>query len=344
MDWTPPPRGSSGGRKPDINQMVNDLKGRLPSPRSIKGIASLAIIIILVALGFSSYYTVQPEETGVVTRFGRYDRSTAPGLHFKIPLGVEQVEIVKTSRMLTEEFGFRTANTGAYNSRYDERGFANESLMLSGDLNVIDVKWIVQYQIRDPRLWLFEVRDGQSIIRDFSEAVMRQIVGNSYSDAVLTLQRVEIAIMAQKELQQLLDNYKSGVQLVTVKLQDVTPPGPVQPAFNEVNESLQQKESMINGAQEQYNREIPRAEGEAVAVITEAEGYALEVVNRAQGEAERFSKVYESYMASKNVTQKRFFLDAITRTLNNANQVYVVDDSVKGILPLLDLKGGREAK
>jgi membrane protease subunit HflK len=324
--------------------MMDEIKGKMPAPKSIKGIASLVIIAVLVGLGLSSYYTVQPEETGVVTRFGRYVRSTEPGLHFKIPLGVEQVEIVKTRRILTEEFGFRTANTSAYSARYDERGFANESLMLSGDLNVIDVKWIVQYQIRDPERWLFKVRDGQSIIRDFSEAVMRNIVGNSYSDAVLTIQRMDIAILAQKELQKLLDSYKSGVQLVAIKLQDVTPPGPVQPAFNEVNESLQQKESMINEAQEQYNREIPRTEGEARAMITEAEGYALAVVNRAEGEAERFLKVYESYLAAKDVTQKRFFLEALARTLNNAEQVYVVDDSLKGLLPLLELnrRGGRQ--
>jgi membrane protease subunit HflK len=155
---------------------------------------------------------------------------------------------------------------------------------------------------------------------------------------------MDIAVMAQKELQALLNSYKSGVQLVAVKLQDVTPPGPVQPAFNEVNEALQQKESMINGAQEQYNREIPKTEGEAMAVITEAEGYALAVINRAQGEAERFSKVYDSYLAAKDVTQKRFFLEALARTLNNANQVYVVDESLKGILPLLDLNRKGEVK
>jgi membrane protease subunit HflK len=344
MDWTPPPNGSNEKKKPDFNQMMDEIKGKMPVPKGLKGIASLVIIALLVGLGLSSYYTVQPEETGVVTRFGHYVRSTGPGLQFKIPFGIEQVDIVKTSRMLTEEFGFRTANSDAYSSRYDERGFANESLMLSGDLNVIDVKWIVQYQIHDPYLWLFAVRDGQSIIRDFSEAVMRRIVGNSYSDAVLTVQRMDIALMAQRELQELLDGYHSGVQLVAVKLQDVTPPGPVQPAFNEVNEALQQKESMINGAQEQYNREIPKTEGEARAMITEAEGYALAVINRAEGEAERFRKVYESYLAAKDVTQKRFFLEALARTLNNANQVYVVDDSLKGLLPLLDLNRRGESK
>jgi membrane protease subunit HflK len=296
MDWTPPGRGADN-KKSGVNQVIDDWKNKLLMTRGPKGLISLIVILLLVVIGFSTYYTVQPEETGVVTRFGRYDRSTEPGLHFKIPFGIESVEIVKTGRVFTEEFGFRgnSPDSGSINSgrnnRFSERALTSESLMLSGDLNVIDVKWIVQYQIRDPKLWLFAVRDGLSTIRDFSEAVMRRIVGNSYSDAVLTLQRVEIAIMAQEELQALLDGYNSGVRIVTVKLQDVTPPGPVQPAFNEVNEAIQQKERMINEAQEQYNREIPRAEGEARAVITEAEGYALEVVKRAQGQAERFNQV-----------------------------------------------------
>jgi membrane protease subunit HflK len=346
MDWTPPGRGADN-KKSGINQVIDDWKNKLPMTRGTKSLVSLVIILVLVSIGFSSYYTVQPEETGVVTRFGLYDRSTDPGLHFKIPFGIESVEIVKTGRVFTEEFGFRgnltdngSINSSRNNNRFSERALTSESLMLSGDLNVIDVKWIVQYQIRDPKLWLFAVRDGLSTIRDFSEAVMRRIVGNSYSDAVLTLQRVEIAIMAQEELQALLDGYNSGVRIVTVKLQDVTPPGPVQPAFNEVNEAIQQKERMINEAQEQYNREIPRAEGEALAMITEAEGYALEVVNRAQGQAERFNQVYLAYTKTKDVTQKRYYLDAITRTLNNAKQIYVVDESVKGLLPMLNLRGG----
>ena len=343
MDWTPP--GGEGGRKrpPNIDQMMNEFKKKIPNPKGLKGLISLVAIVILVALGFSSYYTVQPEETAVVTRFGRYERSTEPGLHFKIPFGIERVDVVKTGRVLTEEFGFRGAlasSDGRVQARIADRGLSGESLMLSGDLNVIDVKWIVQYQIRDPKLWLFAVRDVPFTIRDFSEVVLRRIVGNAYSDAVITLQRVEIAIMAQQELQTLLDGYNSGVRVVTVKLQDVTPPGPVQPAFNEVNEAQQQKERMINEAQENYNREIPKAEGEATAMITEAEGYALEVVNQAKGEAERFNRVYEAYLQAKDVTQRRFYLDAMKRVLNNAQQIYVVDETLKGLLPLMNLQKG----
>jgi membrane protease subunit HflK len=283
---------------------------------------------------------VGPEETGVVLRFGRYDRLTGPGLHFKLPFGIESATRVKTGRVFKEEFGFRGVSPGV-RSRFTQTGYAGESLMLTGDLNVIEVKWIVQYKIRDPKLWLFAVRDGVSAIRDLSEAVMRAIVGNRYGDEVLTLARVEIAAKAQKELQQLLDFYRTGVLVITVKLQDVNPPGPVQPAFNEVNEARQQKERMINEAQEAYNREIPKALGEAKRVVTEAEGYATERVNQAKGEAKRFTEVLAAYRKAQEVTKRRLYLEAMQRVLQNAAKVYVVDREVKGLLPLLDLGKGR---
>ncbi|MGD9124848.1 MAG: FtsH protease activity modulator HflK, partial [Desulfarculaceae bacterium] len=297
---------------------------------------------LVLALGSTAYYTVGPEETGVVLRFGRYDRLTGPGLHFKLPFGIESATMVKTGRVFKEEFGFRGVSPGV-RSRFTQTGYAGESLMLTGDLNVIEVKWIVQYKIRDPKLWLFAVRDGVSAIRDLSEAVMRAIVGNRYGDEVLTLARVEIAAKAQKELQKLLDFYRTGVLVITVKLQDVNPPGPVQPAFNEVNEARQQKERMINEAQEAYNREIPKALGEAKRVVTEAEGYATERVNQAKGEAKRFTEVLAAYKKAQDVTKRRLYLEAMQRVLQNAAKVYVVDREVKGLLPLLDLGKGRGA-
>jgi membrane protease subunit HflK len=319
---------------------LEEVKQRLPSFKRAKGIWVIAAIVLVLALGSTAYYTVGPEETGVVLRFGRYDRLTGPGLHFKLPFGIESATRVKTGRVFKEEFGFRGVSPGV-RSRFTQTGYAGESLMLTGDLNVIEVKWIVQYKIRDPKLWLFAVRDGVSAIRDLSEAVMRAIVGNRYGDEVLTLARVEIAAKAQKELQQLLDFYRTGVLVITVKLQDVNPPGPVQPAFNEVNEARQQKERMINEAQEAYNREIPKALGEAKRVVTEAEGYATERVNQAKGEAKRFTEVLAAYRKAQEVTKRRLYLEAMQRVLQNAAKVYVVDREVKGLLPLLDLGKGR---
>lgn len=339
MDWTPPPKGS--GREPDLNQVFNEVKQRLPNFKQIKSLWLVALALLVVLIGSTAYYTVGPEETGVVLRFGRFVRESGPGLHLKLPLGIEAMVPVKTGRVFKEEFGFRGVNPGV-RSRFTEKGFDEESLMLTGDLNVIDVKWIVQYQIRDPKLWLFAVRDGVAAIRDLSESMMRLIVGNRYSDAVLTLKRVEVAALAQKDLQTLLDEYHTGVRVVTVQLQDVNPPGPVQPAFNEVNEASQQKERLINEAQEAYNREIPKAMGEAKRVITEAEGYALEQVNRAQGQAKRFGDVLASYRQAKDVTLRRFYLEAMQGILGSASKVYVVDDNLKGVLPLLNLdKGSR---
>jgi modulator of FtsH protease HflK len=337
MDWTPPPRGT--GREPDIGKVLEEFKQKLPNFKKAKGMWVVVLIVLAIALGSSAYYTVGPEETGVVLRFGRFMREAGPGLHFKAPLGIEQAITVKTGRVYKEEFGFRGISPGI-RSRFTEKGYADESLMLTGDLNVIDVKWIVQFKISDPMLWLFAVRDPVAAIRDLSQSVMRQIVGNRLSDQVLTLQRVEIAAQAQKELQTLLNEYKTGVQVVTVKLQDVNPPSPVQPAFNEVNEARQQKERMINEAQEAYNREIPQALGEAARVVTQAEGYATEKINRAQGEAKRFLDVFTSYLTSKDVTKRRLYLEAMERIIKSSAKVYVVDGDIKGILPHLSLNQG----
>ncbi|MCF8032744.1 MAG: FtsH protease activity modulator HflK [Desulfarculaceae bacterium] len=337
MDWTPPPRGT--GREPDLNKVIADFKSKMPNFKRAKGLWVVVLVVAAIILGSTAYYTVGPEETGIVLRLGAFSRETGPGLHFKLPFGIEQAINVKTGRVFKEEFGFRGVNPGI-RSRFTEKGFSDESLMLTGDLNVIEVKWIVQYKIRDPRLWLFAVRDPVAAIRDLSESVMRQIVGNRLSDQVLTLQRVEIAAKAQKELQSLLDSYKTGVQVVTVKLQDVNPPPPVQPAFNEVNEARQQKERMINEAQEAYNREIPKALGEASRVVTEAEGYATEKINRAQGEAKRFEDVLASYLTAKDVTRRRLYLEAMQRMIDKADKVYVVDQNVRSLLPMLPLGPG----
>ncbi len=340
MDWTPPPRGTGGQQQPDLGKVVSDIRSKLPSFKKAKGLWIVVLIVLALIAGSSAYYTVGPEETGVVLRFGQYVRESGPGLHFKLPLGIETATTVKTGRVFKEEFGFRGTQPGI-RSRFTEKGYSDESLMLTGDLNVIDVKWIVQFKVREPRKWLFAVRDGVAAIRDLSEATMRSIVGNRYGDEVLTLARVEIAAQAQVDLQKLLDSYDAGVQVVTVKLQDVNPPKPVQPAFNEVNEARQQKERMINEAQEAYNREIPKALGNAKRVVTEAEGYMAERVNRAAGEALRFDQVLTAYRKAKEVTKRRFYLETMQKVLKNAGKVYVVDDKVKGLLPFMDLTKGR---
>ncbi|OQX79551.1 MAG: HflK protein [Candidatus Omnitrophica bacterium 4484_70.1] len=296
----------------------------------------LLVIISLITL-FSSFYTVQPGEVGVLLRLGKFIKSTKPGLHLKIPWGIDRVYPVKVEFVYKEEFGFRTTSPGVRTS-YSQRSYSEESLMLTGDLNVLDVEWIVQYKIKDPFAALFHIRDLRKTIRDISESVMRKIVGDYTFNEVLTTKRVEINDIAQQELQKILDSYNAGIEIITVKLQDVNPPLPVQPAFNEVNEAKQEKEKMINQAWEIYNHKIPEAKGRAFKIIKEAEGYALEKINNAQGEAKRFLLLLKAYEKAKDVTKRRLYLEKMNAVFKKAGKKYIVDPHQKSILPLLNLK------
>ena len=306
------------------------------------------LIVVIAAIGIilsTSWFTVQPEETGIVQRFGKVMRTSGPGLHFKLPFGIETVRLLPTARVLKEEFGFRTMSTvPGEKTRYAPSGsHKEESLMLTGDLNVIDVQWIIQYRIEDPILFLFQVRDTEKTIRDTTEAVMRRAVGNRLGSDVLTTGRVAVASEAKVEIQKILSLYQTGVRLVTVELQDVTPPDSVKPAFNEVNESRQDKERTINIAQEQANREIPKARGVATQSISEAEGYALERVNRAEGEATRFTAILTEYQDAPQVTRRRLYLEAMTGFLAQMKGLYIVDKDQKAMVPWLPLKSSEGA-
>jgi membrane protease subunit HflK len=318
------------------------LKRNLQDYGGFKRRQGVMIIIagVIVIILSTAWFTVQPEETGIVQRFGKVMRTSGPGLHLKLPLGIEKVRLLPTARVLKEEFGFRTMSTvPGQKTRYAPSGsHKEESLMLTGDLNVIDVQWIIQYRIEDPILFLFKVRDTQKTIRDTSEAVMRRAVGNRLGSDVLTTGRVAIASEAKIEIQKILTAYQTGVRLVTVELQDVTPPDSVKPAFNEVNESRQDKERTINIAQEQANREIPKARGVATQSISEAEGYALERINRAEGEATRFKAILTEYLGAPQVTRRRLYLEAMTGLLAEMKGLYIVDKDQKAMVPWLPLE------
>ncbi len=301
--------------------------------------------LVVAALLATSWYTVQPEETGIVQRFGKVMRTSGPGLHLKLRLGIETVRRLPTARVLKEEFGFRTMSSlPGEKTRYAPSGsHKEESLMLTGDLNVIDVQWIIQYRIEDPILYLFQVRNTPKTIRDTAEAIMRRAVGNRLGSDVLTTSRVAVASEAKVEIQKVLTTYRTGVRLVTVELQDVTPPDRVKPAFNEVNESRQDKERTINMAQEQANREIPKARGVATQSISEAEGYALERINRAEGEASRFSAILAEYQRAPQVTRRRLYLEAMTGFLAEMKGLYIVDQDQKAMVPWLPLESAKDA-
>lgn len=292
-------------------------------------------ILLLVAMVFSSFYTVQPSEEAVIIRLGRYSETTSPGLHFKLPFGIDAAIKVKTKLVLQEEFGFRSTESSLQNqTTYSKDSFAKESLMLTGDLNVADVEWIVQYQISDPRKYLFQAQDPGRNIRDVSEAIMRRVVGDRTVNETLTTGRVEIANEAQRLTQEVLDKYDLGIRVVTIKLQDVNPPELVKPSFNEVNAAKQEQEKAINMAEEEYNKVIPEARGKAEETLSQAEGYAAAVVNRAKGEAERFTLTLQEYRRAPEVTRKRMYLETMEELFMRFEKLTVVDDKVKGIMPI----------
>ena len=343
MDWKGPPSRGPGGIK-DFEEMLQNIRERFRGKFRLGGSLWLVLLALLVVVaGYTSFFRVATNETGVVQRFGRYVRSAGPGLQLKLPFGIEQVTKVKTGRNFQMEFGYRTVEAGV-RSRFTERGFKEESLMLSGDLNVVDLQWTVQYKIGNPVDFLFQVKDVDSAIRDVSESVIRRVVGNRLFDFVLTVGRAEIADRVKVEMQEILDSYRSGIQVVNVKMQNVTPPEPVKAAFNEVNEAEQEKESKINQAQAAYNKEIPKAKGNAQQTVSEAEGYALERVNRAEGEADRFLDVLKEYRQAKDVTKRRLYLESMDKLLGEVGEIYVIDADQKGLVPLLDLQKTRGTK
>ncbi len=305
---------------------------------SIAGIRFALVAVLALVLLSSGVYTIDPEEVGVVLRLGAFVRTTEPGLHFKLPLGIEQVIKVPVQRQLKEEFGFRTQRADV-RSEFRRSGFQGESNMLTGDLNTVVVEWVVQYRITDPYKFLFRVRDVRGTFRDVCEAVMREIVGDRTVNEVLTVGRQEIEDQVRTGLQKLADQYETGIRVEQVVLQDVNPPDPVKPSFNQVNQAEQEKQRLINEAQSQYNQVIPRAKGEALQAIQQAEGYALNRVNRANGEATRFEAAYEEYRKAPEVTRTRLYLETMTRILPQAGQKYIIDDEMKGVLPLLNMGG-----
>jgi len=298
------------------------------------------ILGAMIVLGIaSSAYTVQTEGQAVIKRFGKVVAIQDPGLHFKLPFGIDRAYFLPTRRILREEFGFRTVDPGQLTQYAKSAATTLESLMLTGDLNVIDVEWVVQYRIIDPDKFMHQVRNQRESIRDVSEAVMRRIVGNRLGSDVLTVGRVEVAAEARSEMQRILQDYNMGVSIENIELQDVTPPEPVKPAFNEVNEARQQRERLINEGEKYRNQIIPRAEGEASQIIAEAEAYRAERVNQARGAASRFTAIRQEYQNAPEVTRQRLFLEMIDQVLPKLGGIYVMDETTTSPLPLLQLHG-----
>jgi membrane protease subunit HflK len=316
-------------------------------PPKIEGrvvLFGLIAIVLLVVIA-TSWFTVKTDEVGVVLRFGKYVREADPGFHLKLPLWIDTVTKVAVRRQLKQEFGFRTAEAGV-RTRYSQEDRLDESLMLTGDLNVAVVEWITQYRVSDPFDYLFKVRNPQDTFSDMNEAVMREVVGDRSVNEVLTIGRQEIEVEVERLLQELCDQYDIGFQVEQVVLQDVNPPDPVKPSFNEVNQAQQERERMINEAQTEFNRIIPRARGEALQTIQQAEGYAADRVNRARGDAALFIELLSAYKQAPDVTRRRIYLETMNHIFPKADRKIVIDSKAKNVLPLINLdqaaKGGAQ--
>ena len=304
--------------------------------------AGLLALVVLVGL-LGTVYQIEPEEVGVVLRFGKYARTEEPGLRFKLPF-VEDMTRVPVQRQLKQEFGFRTVEVGTRTEfATQERRFADEAVMLTGDLNVAVVEWIVQYRVSDPRKYLFEVRNLEETFRAMNEAIMRETVGDRTVTEVVTVGRQEIETAVEVRLQALTEQYQMGIAIDQVVLQDVNPPDPVRPSWDEVSQAQQQAQRAVNEALAEYNAVIPRARGEAEQTVLQAEGYALDRVNRAEGEASRFAAIEAAYRQAPEVTRQRMYLETMQQILPQVGRKVFVAEGTTGVLPLLSLDGGARA-
>ena len=301
----------------------------------------VGLVVLVAALG--AVYQIEPEEVGVIQRFGKYVRSTEPGLHIKLPF-VEEMTRVPVQRQLKQEFGFRTVQAGVRSEfATQERRFADEAVMLTGDLNVAVVEWIVQYRVADPYQYLFKVRNLEDTFRAMNEAVMRETVGDRTVTEVVTVGRQEIETAVEARLQALTEQYQMGITIDQVVLQDVNPPDPVRPSWDDVSQAQQQAQRQINEAEAEYNAVIPRARGEAEQTVLQAEGYALDRVNRAEGEAARFAAVEAAYRQAPEVTRQRMYLETMQQILPQVGRKVFVAEGTTGVLPLLSLDSGARA-
>ena len=337
------------GSKPDfdIEDLIRKGQDRLKQIMPGGGPPGVIVLAILALVGlgaWTSYYTVPSDSVAVVQRFGKYLKDVPPGLHFKLPLGVDAATIVPVKRQLKQEFGFTTPGASDPYQGPRPRHGKRETQMVTGDLNAALVEWVVQYRISDPRKFLFEVREPSETLRYVSESVMREVVGDRTVDEVITIGRQEIETEALTKMQELATKYAMGISIDQVQLKNINPPEPVQDSFNEVNQAQQEKEKLINEARRDYNKVIPLAEGEKDQRIREADGYRLKRINEAEGDVARFSALLAEYSKAPEVTRRRIYIETLQEVMPRIRSKIIVDEQTRSILPLLNLdaqKGDR---
>jgi membrane protease subunit HflK len=303
-----------------------------------KFIFPVLVIVFIVVTGYTAFYTVKANEEAVILRFGRYTETAGPGLHTKIPYGIDRVLKGEVKRIYNEEFGFRTEQRGFSSMvNYDYPETAEEKLMLTGDLNCAEVHWVIRYKIKTLEEYFFNVRNVRETIRGTSQAVMRTLIGDRSIDEVLTIGRTDIEQKARDDIQKALNGYKCGIDIQTVLLKGVDPPAPVKDAFNAVNQAIQIRDKIINDAEGQKNKILPAAEGKKEQVIRESEGYRIRRINEASGDTKAFLAVYEEYQKAEDVTRRRLFLETMSKIIPKCEKLYIIDKDVKGFLPMLGL-------
>jgi modulator of FtsH protease HflK len=304
---------------------------------SFEWIRTAVILLVIAVLGWTSFYTVPAESEGVILRLGRYSKTVPSGLHFKIPFGVDDVRIVPVKRQLKQEFGFGTPNASWPSQVGVESEFDETKSMVTGDLNAALVEWVIQYRVENAERYLFNVREPDLTLRDISESVMREVVGDRTVDEVITIGRQEVEDEALQRLRALASSYDLGIKVDQVQLKNVNPPVKVQASFNEVNQAQQEKERAINVANGEYNKEIPRARGRAEQTIRAAEGYATQRINQAEGEVSAFNALLAEYLKAPEVTRRRLYLETMAEVLPKVKNKVIVSEDVKGLLPMLNL-------
>ncbi|MGE3166331.1 MAG: FtsH protease activity modulator HflK [Planctomycetota bacterium] len=317
-----------------IPRSFGPVVGGAPSPGRVVVVLGL---LLLFAASWTSYYTVPAESAGVVLRFGRFIQTVSPGLHFKLPFGVDRVTLVQVRRQQKQEFGFGTHGATNPSQHTDPAEQLHEKSMVTGDLNAASVEWVVQFRIERPELYLFRVRNADYTLRDASESVMREVVGDRTVDEVITVGRQEIEVECLQKLQAVVASYEMGIRIDQVQLKNVNPPERVQASFNEVNQSQQERERAINIANGEYNKSIPRARGQAAQKISAAEGYATRRINEAEGDVAAFSALFAEYIKAPEVTRLRIYLETMASILPAVRNKVILDEDAAGVLPLLNL-------
>ena len=319
--------------------------GKFLSPKMVTFALAGLIVIILLA---TSVYIVDQTEEAVITRFGRFIGTKGPGLQFKLPFGIDRNYTVNVKTVQTQEFGFRTVRGGSSQVFSNQSPFpvaqyssqTVESTMLTGDLNIVEVEWIIQYRIVDPRAWTFNVNERIATIRDVSRSAINMLVGDRAIMDIMGAERSAIEAAGMDFMNMTFRNYGLGISVIAVKLQNIVPPSGVQQAFDDVNKAIQDMNRLINEGQQVYNEEIPRTRGEADRMIQVARGYAAERVNRANGDVARFNSVYDEYRRSPEVTRQRLYYEMIEEVFKDEGTV-IIDRNLRNFLPLMEVQGGR---